>query len=66
MPFIRIPGFPGKLYIPERQESGARKHDCPDCSRCQMCSDTRCSLCRKERPEGTRRFHDEERPAALR
>ena len=23
-----------------------KKHPCPDCSMCQMCSDSRCALCR--------------------
>ena len=23
-----------------------RKHDCPDCEYCQLCSDTRCNPCR--------------------
>jgi len=25
---------------------GVRKHDCPDCFFCQLCSDARCRFCR--------------------
>ncbi|MFZ2446788.1 MAG: hypothetical protein WAW37_10555 [Syntrophobacteraceae bacterium] len=26
-----------------------RKHSCPDCHFCQICSDSRCASCRRER-----------------
>ena len=26
--------------------SEAKKHNCPDCRFCQLCSDARCSVCR--------------------
>ncbi|MGA1797139.1 MAG: hypothetical protein ACMUIS_09480 [bacterium] len=48
MPFKRIPGLKGRLYIPEPHQ-GAKKHDCPDCHSCQRCSDRRCSLCRAKK-----------------
>ena len=48
MPYIKIPGFKGKLYIPEENKS-RKKHDCKDCYSCQMCSDSKCSLCLKNK-----------------
>ena len=45
MAFAKMPGVKGMIYIPETQ--GEKKHDCPDCYFCQMCSDDRCSLCLK-------------------
>ena len=48
MPYIKIPGFRGKLYIPEGNED-IKKHDCKDCYSCRMCSDVKCSLCMKNR-----------------
>jgi Zn-dependent alcohol dehydrogenase len=30
--------------------STQKKHPCPDCRQCQHCSDSRCSLCRGQRP----------------
>ncbi len=47
MPFVRIPGLNGKLYVPEDVPTRARKHPCPDCHACQRCSDERCHLCRE-------------------
>ena len=29
-----------------------RKHACPDCHFCQLCSDARCHSCRNEKPAG--------------
>jgi len=29
-------------------EPGAKKEKCRDCEQCQMCSEARCRLCRKE------------------
>ncbi|MBI9083139.1 MAG: hypothetical protein JEZ11_06035 [Desulfobacterales bacterium] len=44
MPFVRMKGLPGKVYVPDiRREPG--KHGCPDCYRCQQCSDDRCQVC---------------------
>jgi hypothetical protein len=30
------------------ESPGQKKHDCPDCTYCQWCSDDRCRLCRGE------------------
>jgi len=49
MPFKEIPGLPGKIYIPEQDPDAPKKHDCPDCFSCQMCSDDRCRICRDHR-----------------
>jgi hypothetical protein len=51
MPYIKIPGFKGKLYIPEENKC-RKKHDCKDCYSCQMCSDSKCSLCLKNKARG--------------
>lgn len=48
MPFKEIPGLPGKVYIPEQHPDAPKKHDCPDCFSCQMCSDSRCRVCRRQ------------------
>ena len=48
MPYKDIPGFKGKLYIPEESKN-PKKHDCKDCYSCQMCSDTRCAICLKHK-----------------
>ncbi|RPI90533.1 MAG: hypothetical protein EHM32_11450 [Spirochaetales bacterium] len=45
MPFIRIDGFSGLVYVPEFKDAAARKHNCPDCAACLHCSDDKCSLC---------------------
>ena len=47
MPFKNLPGLPGKVYIPEQDPDAPKKHNCPDCFSCQMCSDTRCQACRR-------------------
>jgi len=49
MPFIKLPGIEGWVYEPEIKPGSQRKHDCPDCFYCQMCSDTRCQSCQKEK-----------------
>ncbi len=46
MPFQNIPGLPGKLYVPRKNPDAPKKHNCPDCFSCQMCSDDRCRICR--------------------
>ncbi len=48
MPFKEIPGLPGKVYIPEQSPDAPKKHSCPDCFCCQMCSDSRCRVCRRQ------------------
>ncbi len=45
MPFVRMPGLTGKVYVPEEQTREEKKHNCKDCYSCQMCSDDRCQLC---------------------
>lgn len=45
MPFEKIPGLPGKVYVPARDPDAPKKHKCPDCYSCQMCGDDRCHVC---------------------
>jgi hypothetical protein len=52
MPFIPIRGLPGRLYVPETHPSAPKKHSCPDCFMCQLCSAERCRLCRGSGPSG--------------
>ena len=52
MPFVKVPGLPGKLYVPEKQKNCQKKHPCKDCFSCEHCSDDRCNVCRdKEKNE---------------
>jgi len=46
MPFVRIPGLAGKIYVPEKQPEHEKKYNCKDCFSCQQCTDERCQLCR--------------------
>jgi len=48
MPWQTIPGFRGKVYVPEIMENG-KKHPCRDCFACQNCSEERCQVCRAEK-----------------
>ena len=48
MPFVNIPGYEGKIYVPEEKPDGVKKHPCPDCCFCRMCGDDRCRVCRQE------------------
>jgi hypothetical protein len=48
MPFVKMPGVTGKVYVPEKPPEKMKKHECRDCFSCQMCSDDRCTLCRPE------------------
>ena len=45
MPFVKVPGLPGKLYVPKKQENCEKKHSCKDCFSCEHCSDDRCNVC---------------------
>lgn len=45
MPFVKMPGLKGKVYVPEDQSVAMKKHPCKGCFSCQMCTDTRCSVC---------------------
>ena len=51
MDFVRIAGLPGKVYVPDPDSGGMKKHPCPDCHCCQGCSKQRCHACR-DREEG--------------
>ena len=31
MSFVSIPGLKGKVYVPEKQEEGLKKHPCKEC-----------------------------------
>jgi len=55
MPFVKMPGVIGKVYVPEPIPGQAQKHPCPDCFACQQCSDDRCTVCRASGPAGKRR-----------
>lgn len=46
MGWKRIPGLRGKVYVPDPKPNQPKKHPCPDCHTCQMCSDDRCNVCR--------------------
>ena len=46
MPFTRIPGVVGKVYVPESRPNHLKKHPCHHCYACQMCGDDRCRVCR--------------------
>ncbi|MBN1534536.1 MAG: hypothetical protein JXA20_17820 [Spirochaetes bacterium] len=47
MAFRKVPGFPGKLYVPDEVARAEKKHDCKDCFSCGWCDDERCRLCLK-------------------
>ena len=40
----------GLVFVP-RYRAGGRKHMCPDCAECALCSDARCDACREKRGE---------------
>lgn len=46
MAFVRIPGLPGKVYVPDKKGHPC-KHPCKDCFSCEFCSDDRCRICIK-------------------
>lgn len=45
MPWTRVRGIEGLVYMPARSGAGARKRKCPDCYSCQNCGRTRCDRC---------------------
>ncbi len=49
MSFTRIQGFEPRVFVPDEEDGVPKKHPCADCHSCQMCSDTRCALCRSQR-----------------
>ena len=44
MAWKKLTGIEGLVYRPGQQQH-QRKHNCPDCYYCQMCSDVRCAGC---------------------
>ncbi len=48
MPFVSIPGMPGRLYVPEMWTKASKKFPCKDCFSCEYCSDDRCRMCREK------------------
>ncbi|HPS57044.1 MAG TPA: hypothetical protein PK514_02970 [Spirochaetota bacterium] len=48
MAFVRIEGFRGLVFVPEKTSS-PKKHACADCFECAYCSDERCKLCLKKK-----------------
>jgi hypothetical protein len=49
MPFVSIPGMPGRLYVPEERAECLKKFPCGDCFSCEHCADDRCRVCREDR-----------------
>ncbi len=45
----KVKGITGLVFSPGQQPTSQRKHNCPDCLVCQMCSDSRCSKCLKRK-----------------
>jgi hypothetical protein len=54
MPYVTVPGLKGQVFVPGKQDR-RKKHRCPDCVMCQMCSETRCRQCRSRRRCGKRK-----------
>ena len=48
MPFVKIPGVTGQVYVPDTDPDLLKKHPCPDCFACQFCSEDRCNVCRSQ------------------
>ena len=59
MPFEKKAGLTGKVYVPPL--AAGRKHHCPDCFSCQICSDDRCTVCRGEKAHRPRQRADSAR-----
>lgn len=51
MPFVKVPGLEGKVYVPQNNKGCPKKHPCKDCFACDHCSDDRCRVCRMTGPE---------------
>ncbi len=58
---FEIPGLPGKVYVPERQEESFKKHPCKDCYFCQSCSQGTILTDIDETVTGIKRQHEETR-----
>ncbi|MCG8688574.1 MAG: hypothetical protein MI892_27135 [Desulfobacterales bacterium] len=52
MAFVKVPGLPGKVYVPDTKKDCTKKHPCKDCFSCEFCSDDRCGVCRKKKKPG--------------
>lgn len=61
MPFVKVPGFAGKVYVPDENPENLKKHSCRDCYACQTCSDDRCEVCRGDKPCGKEKLQRKER-----
>jgi hypothetical protein len=53
MPYERIPGVVGLIYVSPKEDNVSKKHPCPDCFVCQWCGDSRCASCRGSCNRGT-------------
>lgn len=62
MPFVKISGLKGKVYVPEPQPVELKKHPCRDCFSCQMCADSRCSVCLNDKA-GKNSCHYAQKPS---
>jgi hypothetical protein len=62
VPFIKVPGLSGRIYVPEPCSAASKKHPCRDCFDCQQCGDDRCSLCRSETMAAAGRGCDRGKP----
>jgi hypothetical protein len=62
VPFIKVAGLSGKIYVPEPCSAASKKHPCRDCFDCQKCGDDRCSLCRSETMAAAGWGYDREKP----
>lgn len=49
MPYIRLPGVTGKIYVPESDPHAKKKHPCDDCFECGWCNDSKCEVCLREK-----------------
>ena len=47
MPFVRDSRIKGLVFVPDDSLQPPKKHPCPDCHTCQMCSEIKCGLCMK-------------------
>jgi hypothetical protein len=47
MPFIKLKGVLGRVFVPEKVQDSEKKYPCADCFDCQWCDEERCRVCRK-------------------
>lgn len=62
MPFVKMEGLRGMIYVPEPKPGDPKKHPCPDCFSCQMCADSRCSVCLRQKGHKTSCTCEEKQP----